>query len=178
MAGVKRKASHRSAANPIVGPSIEELPLGDLPTLRNVLAKAIWLKESTTQTSNNFTNQMLGEEMVPIILQSYKRVNPLLALYQYKSVYNKFMKEWNEFKNLRRTSSKRGKKRILFDSRLDKLFDIIKCKCDIQKCFDAGCDGCEFEAHVVNCKCSRDTKVRNNAILLIPVKFIRFVLLQ
>ena len=48
MAGVKRKASHRSAANPIVGPSIEELPLGDLPTLRKVLAKAIWLKESTT----------------------------------------------------------------------------------------------------------------------------------
>ena len=77
--------------------------------------------------------------MVPIILQSYKRVNSLLTLYQYKSIYNKFTKEWNEFKKLCRTSSKRGKKRILFD-RLDKLFDIIKCKCDIQKCFDAECD--------------------------------------
>ena len=104
---------------------------------------------------------MLGEEMVPIILQSYKRVNSLLTLYQYKSIYNKFIKEWNEFKKLCKTSSKRGKKRILFDSRLDKLFDIIKCKCDIQKYFDAGCGGCEFEVHVVNCKCPRGTKVRN-----------------
>ena len=159
MAVVKRKTSHRSAVSPIVGPSIEELPPGDLSTLRNVLANAIWLKESTNQTNNNFTNQMLGEKMVPIILQSYKRVN-LLTLYQYKSIYNKFIKEWNEFKKSCRTSSKKGKKKILFDSRLDKLFDIIKCKCDIQKCFDAGYDGCKFQAHVVICKCLRDTKVR------------------
>ena len=86
MAAVKRKASHRSAVSPIVGPFIEELPPRDLPTLRNVLAKAIWLKESTNQANNNFTNQMLGEEMVPIILQTYKRVNSLLTLYQYKSI--------------------------------------------------------------------------------------------
>ena len=109
---VKRKASHGNAVNPIVGPSIEELPPEDLPTLRNVLAKAICLKENN-QTNNNFTNQMLGEEMVPIILQSYKRVNSLLTLYQYKSIYNNFIKEWNEFKKLCKKSSKRGKKRIL-----------------------------------------------------------------
>ena len=131
MAVVKRKASHRSAVSSIVGPSIKKLPPGDLPTLRNVLAKAIWLKVSTNQTNNNFASQMLGEEMIPIILQSSKRVNSLLTLYQYKSIYNRFIKEWNEFKKLCRTSSKKGKKRILFDSRLDKLFDIIKCKCDI-----------------------------------------------
>ena len=53
------------------------------------------------------------------------------------------------------------KEKDFIDTRLDKLFDIIKCKCDIQKCFDTGCDGCEFEAHVVNSKCPRDTKVRN-----------------
>ena len=47
MAVVKRKASHRRAVSPIVGPSIGEFPSGDLPTLRNVLLKAIWLKEST-----------------------------------------------------------------------------------------------------------------------------------
>ena len=86
MAVVKRKASHRSAVSPIVGPSVEKFPPRDLPTLRNVLAKAIYLKESTNQANNNFTNQMLGEEMVPIILQSYKRVNSLLTLYQYKSI--------------------------------------------------------------------------------------------
>ena len=114
MAVVKRKASHRSAVSSIVGTSTEELLPGDLSTLKNVLAKAIWLKESTNQTNNNFTNQILGEEMVPIILQSYKKVNSLLTLYQYKSIFNKFIKEWNEFKKLCRTLSKRGKKRIFY----------------------------------------------------------------
>ena len=56
MAVVKRKASHRNALSPI----IEELRPGDLPTLKNILPKAIGLKESTNQTNNNFTNQMLG----------------------------------------------------------------------------------------------------------------------
>ena len=54
MAVVKRKALHRSAVSPIVRPSIEELLPGDLPTLKNVLIKAIWLKETTNQTNNNF----------------------------------------------------------------------------------------------------------------------------
>ena len=39
MAVVKRKASHRSAVSPIVRPFIEKLPPGDLPILKNVLAK-------------------------------------------------------------------------------------------------------------------------------------------
>ena len=85
--------------------------------------------------------------------------------------------EW--IKKLCRTSNKRGKKRILFDSRLDKLSNIFKYKCDIQKCFDAGCDGCEFEAHIVNCKCHSDTKVRNIMnntnkvwVILIPHNFV------
>ena len=60
----------------------------------------------------------------------------------------------------------RGEKRIYFDSKFDKLFDIIKCKCDILECSAAGCDGCEFEAHVVKCKCPRDTKVRVNISVL------------
>lgn len=160
MAGPPRKIARRSAANPIVGPSIEELPTGDLPTLRNVLAKALWMKESTTVAENNFTTKMLGQQTVPIILQNCRRVNTLVTLFQDSSVYNKFTKEWNEFKHLSRTSNKRGKRRIYFDSKLDKLFDIIKCKCEIQECSEAGCDGCEFEAHVAKCKRPRDTKVR------------------
>ena len=126
MIGIKRKI--RSSTNSIVGPSLE-----GLPTRRNVLAKALWMKESSTDSNIIFTTKELGQHMVPIIFQSYKRVNTLLPLHQEKSVYNKFVKEWNELKQLGRSSNKRGKKRIYFESKLDKLFDSIKCKYDIIK---------------------------------------------
>ena len=119
MAGMKRKSSRKNAENPLVGPSREELPTGDLPTLRDVLAKALWMKEKSIETRNKFTNNMLGLRMMPIIFDGYKRMNSLLKLYLKTSVYNKFIKEWNEFKQLCKTSNKRDKK-IYFESKLDK----------------------------------------------------------
>ena len=65
MIGVKRKI--RSSTNPIVGPSLEDLLIRDLSTLENVLAKALWVKESTTDSNNNSTIKKLGQQMVPII---------------------------------------------------------------------------------------------------------------
>ena len=82
--------------------------------------------------------------MVPIILQSSQRINSLLIVYQEVSIY-KFVIEWNQFKKLCRYLT--NGERIYFDSKLDKLFDIIKCKRQIQKCSNFGYDGCEFEAH-------------------------------
>ena len=95
--------------HPIVGPLLEDLPTGDLSTFRNVLAKALWMKESITDSNYNFTTKELQQQMVPIIFQSYKKVNILLLLYQEKSVYNKFVIEWNELKQLGHSSSKRRK---------------------------------------------------------------------
>ena len=83
--------------------------------------------------------------MVPIILQNSQRINSLLIVYQEVSIYNKFVIEWNQFKKLCRYLT--NGERIYFDSKLDKLFDIIKCKRQIQKCSNFGHDGCEFEAH-------------------------------
>ena len=55
MPKVTRKISRKSTANPIIGQSIAELPSGDLPALRNVLAKALWIKESAVEA--NTTSQ-------------------------------------------------------------------------------------------------------------------------
>ena len=65
--------------------------------------------------------------MAPLILQIYQRINSLLIAYQEDSIDNKFVKKWNQFKKLCRTSCKRRKEKIYFDSKLDKLFDIINC---------------------------------------------------
>ena len=45
-----------SGANVIDGQSIE-LTTAYLPTIRKVLAKALWLKENAAETSNNFTSK-------------------------------------------------------------------------------------------------------------------------
>ena len=65
MIGGKRKI--KSSTNPSVGASLENLPTGDLPSLRNVLAKALRMKESTTDLNNNFATKELGQQMAPII---------------------------------------------------------------------------------------------------------------
>ena len=50
MAGVKRKLSRKNTENQIVGPS-KELPTEDLPTLRDVSAKALWIKENSIEVA-------------------------------------------------------------------------------------------------------------------------------
>ena len=107
---------------------------------------------------------------MPAILQSYQKINLLLIFNsqlenQELTTIKNFqlttsLLKNGTFKKLCRTYSKRDKERIYFDSKLDKLFDIIKCKCEIQKCSNAGCDGCEFKAHVLNCKCPSEIKAR------------------
>ena len=95
----KRKLLRSKAANPIIGSSIERLLTGDL-TLRNVMAKALWLKKHAAGTSNNFNIKELALRIFSGILQSYQRINSLLIVKQEVSIYSKFVKEWNQYKTL------------------------------------------------------------------------------
>ncbi|KAK1886299.1 3-deoxy-D-manno-octulosonic acid kinase [Dissostichus eleginoides] len=45
-----------------------------------------------------------------------------------------------------------------FSVKLDKLFDILTCKCQITSCEGGGCDGCVIQAHI-NCSCSREKRI-------------------
>ena len=56
-----------------------------------------------------------------------------------------------------------------FLEQLDKVIDILKCKCKIISCTEASCAGCNAKAHI-NCSCPKDIKV--------PILELEFVLAQ
>ena len=41
---------------------------------------------------------------------------------------------------------------------LDRLFDILKCKCDVKLCDQSDCEGCDIGAHI-SCNCPRIQKI-------------------
>ena len=45
-----------------------------------------------------------------------------------------------------------------FESKLDKLVDITKCKCEIKSCDSFGCNGYELGAHI-QCSCLKELKL-------------------
>ncbi|KAL3045400.1 hypothetical protein OYC64_013634 [Pagothenia borchgrevinki] len=45
-----------------------------------------------------------------------------------------------------------------FSVKLDQLFDILTCKCQITSCEGGGCDSCVIQAHI-NCSCSREKRI-------------------
>ena len=45
-----------------------------------------------------------------------------------------------------------------FIKRLDKLFDLAKCRCRIYECAEQSCSSCEYKAHVF-CNCPREEKI-------------------
>ena len=53
-----------------------------------------------------------------------------------------------------------------FIVKLDKLFDILTCKCKITSCEGGSCEGCVIQVHI-NCSCSRNKKI--------PVKDLAYI---
>ena len=72
----KHKTRH-SSGNKIVGDS-SELPTADLPTLRNVLAYGLLLKERSTEASHLISNQDLAKELCVAIKNIWARVNVMI----------------------------------------------------------------------------------------------------
>jgi hypothetical protein len=86
------------------------------------------------------------------------------------SVLSKIEDNWEKAKNI---SLGRGKPAVkeAFIATLDKLFDILNCKCEIKLCseFEGPCPGgadCKHEVHI-SCSCSMDMEMTVKELLFI-----------
>ena len=78
------------------------------------------------RSNNNFTTKEIGLLFFKVIKEE---IHAFCYLCIKKSLYTtNLLREWDELKQLGRSSTKRGKTQICFESKLDKLFDIVKCK--------------------------------------------------
>ena len=149
--GPKRNKT-RQVSGLLVAPC--ELPVADLPTLKDVLAKCTAEKEKLPSNCS-------VQEVLPAVLQSikdiYHRVNSNLVLHPDKLLGQRIKSKFEEMKQINRSKTSSLSK-AKFDKILGEIFEVLVCTCTIVKCSDFECSGCEFDAHV-NCDCPKNSKI-------------------
>ena len=156
MAGVRNRTD-----TGLVGCSAE-LPVSELPTLRNVLARAKLVKErSVGKISNLEVAKVVADEVKNL----YSKVNAVLLtkIIGDSSLTRKIetqIKAQYEIENKKGKNLKMRKEN--FEKQLDKLFNILRCQCPFIECETF--KGCQDRAACVNkihiqCICPRDQKV-------------------
>ena len=84
----------------------------------------------------------------------YRRANSSLSLASATSIASR-IKSANDQQLYFQRKGSRGQKRKTFDDKLDKVFEILKCRCLITACDELVCgDSCEWGAHV-KCNCPK-----------------------
>ena len=75
-----------------------------------------------------------------------------------KTIADIIVAKWNTLSEIARNKAS-GRKKTIIDT-LDKLFDIVTCRCEIFLCNDENidCNGCSLGAHI-SCGCSKAQKI-------------------
>ena len=128
-----KKRNRSGTANRIVG-GPAELPVADLPLGGDVLAKAKLIKASMTTDSKGreVSNKAVIDKLYLDIAEVYRKTNSNLVLISEKRAKFHLNKIYTDYKELVRSGgSSTSPKMLDFQSRCEKLFDIIFCKCKI-----------------------------------------------
>ena len=159
MATKTRKKSGSHLSN-YLGTGKELLP-SELPTTRDLLRFGLLKREQSEEDKRNYTVDQLVKEMMSALVEQWQKAN---AQFQFPvinhpdTIYKKVKTLWDEAVKV---SLGRGKlkDKERFSEKLDKLVDILNCKCPITLCPEYGCeDTCEKEAHI-KCICKSDHKI-------------------
>ena len=158
MAGRTRSAISEKFAGlyKILG-SGSELTHSELPTLRQCLRYGLLMRE---RAENDLDTVVMCKSILKEVKGIWGRVNPDICLVKDKSALNDLGRCWETAKCCATNKGASKSTSEAFFNKLDKLFDIAKCKCPIYECADESslCKGCEFKAHVF-CSCPRDEKI-------------------
>ena len=139
-----------------------EFPVADLPLVGNDLAKAKLIKASMTTDSNGgeVSNKAVIDKLYLDIAEVYRKTNYNLELISEKRAKFHLNKIYTDYKELVRSGGSSTSPQMLdFQSRCEKLFDLIFCKCKIISCEEAGCEGCCDSSAHITCTCKREKKI-------------------
>ena len=153
------RKSRRLDVCPILGPSAQ-LPTSDIPTNRDVLAYLLLLEESDAKKEESY------KILFTKIEEIHRKINSNIEIITRKSFERKVHNLEKDYCNIR-DKKKVDKQRFL--NNLDRIFDVIHCRCVIKSCEEWNCSGCSQKAHI-KCKC--DPK-KYKAIPKIELNYIR-----
>ena len=154
---------HASSIVKYLGPSAE-LPVADLPTLRDVLKQCQLLRERRVGPNSKYELPNMASNVLPLILSVWNRANANLVKLPIrvtdKSLTNRIQAKWTL---LSKIAAKKGKvtpkERQTFESSLDKLFNILVCSCSFVNCVEAKCQDENCPSVHLNCSCPRESKI-------------------
>lgn len=158
MAHVKTRSKSSSHLSILVGNG-QELLVSELPTVRDILRYGIYLKEQSENDWRNYPVDQLVGDIYPALICQWSKANALFkppVISEKVTIISKLKGVWNQAVKFSLGKGKLDAKER-FMLKLDKLFDILTCKCQITNCEEEGCEGCVNQAHI-NCSCSRERK--------------------
>lgn len=167
MAHVKTRTKSSSHLSIFVGNG-QELLVSELPTVRDILRYGIYLREQCEDDRRNYPVDQLVGDIYPALIGQWRKANALFkppVINEKVTIMSKLKDVWNQAVKFSLGKGKLDAKER-FMLKLDKLFDILTCKCQITNCEEEGCEGCVNQAHI-NCSCSREKKI--------PVKELAYI---
>ena len=132
------KKHHGSAIVTYLGSSAD-LPLADLPTLRDVLRQCQLLRERYVGDNVcNYSVTKMASNVLPLILGFYERAHADFIKIPIRffddSIINRIHRQWATLSNI---ANKRVKvnacEKETFVASLIKLFNILHCECDLYR---------------------------------------------
>ena len=127
---------------------------GDLYTVRDILAACQRLHELSPGVADLFIAGQIAEK----VRQKWVQCNPELVLISDLAVKNKIVRDMKAAQNIK--AKKASKVQVdNFMYKLDRLFDILCCRCPFVDCSDMSCQVENCSAAHINCECLRRFKI-------------------
>ena len=134
-----------------VGGTPNALPVAELPTTRDLVR---YFYHLTHVFENHDTDQNV-DLITKELPQLWKQLNPKLEVIPKKDLRRKVVDLVRKVIQINANQFKQNLAQF-FTSRLDKLFDISRCKCKLQikSCSDVGCEQLDCSVKHIVCLCS------------------------
>ena len=168
MAGVTTRKKCGSKLSEYLGKG-KLLHISELPTLRDVLRFGLYLQETSALDKRNYPVVNLMKDIYTEILKLWSNANALFTypVIQHENTILSHLKENWELAGMVARGKATVKKRQELENNLDKLFDLLSCKCEMKTCNDVGCSSeCLTEVHI-QCNCPKTQKIPNTELMYI-----------
>jgi hypothetical protein len=133
----------------------------ELPIARDILRYGIFLRETSDLNKRNYSVDKLVNDMTLALSAQWKKANCKFlhpVIIKECSIKAKLKYLWETAVKVSLGNAKKSIKDTLIP-KMDKLFDILSCKCLIMFCSEYGCDqDCKKQAHI-KCTCVRESKI-------------------
>ena len=132
----------------------------ELPDSKQLYTKKCILSAIKMEQKKNPSAEIIdiAKKIEPIVGLKWKEVNPCLSVITPDSVIKKIVRiyETDHKMNIKQITAK--KKKFFMDN-LDKLFDILSCKCPFVECDPTECGSVPCDIPHIHCDCLRHLKI-------------------